>query len=253
MVLSALKKGLKIYGISEHHPRPPFLRYKTDPQGEIRGKIRFPEFLQEMDILKKEFAGKLELLKASEFDWCGKANLALWREWRAETDWDYVIGSVHFLAGWGFDYLQDWEEGRAKFSSLAEIYERYFAEVQSMIIEGQDFFQIVGHLDLIKKFIRPAPDLLKFVLPVLDALAETNLILEVSSAGFVKDCREQYPSLRILRAAREREIPLIFNSDAHEKTRIAQNFDELTEITRAAGYTSRIILRTGGERMVVSL
>lgn len=258
MVTAAIEKGLQIYGISEHHPRPPVLRYLDDPPGQIRGGRRFPEFLKEMTQLKQEFAGRIELLKASEFDWWGHNEFGqngpeAWQTWRQETNWDYVIGSVHFLDSWGFDYLPDWKQCLFNLKDLTEIYTKYFTAVTTMIQQGQKYFEIVGHLDLIKKFVQPPPDLLQFALPALDALAQTNLILELSSAGLVKDCREQYPSLAILKAAREREIPIILNSDAHISDRIAYAFPELTALAKEAGYTTREILHAGGKRETVQL
>ena len=45
-----------------------------------------------------------------------------------------------------------------------------------------------------------------------------------------------YPSLEILRAARERGIPLTIDSDAHEAAHVGRLWDEAIALARAAGY-----------------
>ena len=249
----AIQNGLKIYGISEHHPRPPEFRYFNDPPNEIRGLSRWPKFLAEMQTLKKEFSPKIELLLASEFDWLGKDNLATWQKWHKEANFDYVIGSVHFLGKWGFDYQKDWDKGKQKFNSIEAIYEKYFAEVAEMINSGAEFFDIVGHLDLIKKFVKNSPNTLPFVLPVLDAMAKTDLVLEINTAGLEKFCAEQYPSLEILRAAREREIPITINSDAHETCQIAKYFEQGKKLAQNTGYDAIEVFHTNGNKETITI
>lgn len=254
MVAAALEKGLSVFGISEHHPRHPDFRYADDPPGSPRGLHEWPQYLAEMDELKKKYAGRLEVLKASEFDWLSIKHLPDWKKWRAESDFDYVIGSVHYLGKWGFDYLEDWEKGQRGFASIEEIYEKYYAHVVEMVESANDLFDIVGHLDLIKKFAKKAPaNLLELALPALDAIARANLVLEVSSAGLRKPCADFYPNAEILRAARQRDIPITLTADAHAVAEIAANFSENKAFAKKAGYEKVVVFHAKGNRAEVAL
>lgn len=269
MIEAALAKGLKILGISEHHPRHPDFRYRDDPPGEVRGLKVWPNYLQDLEELKQEYsaAGKIEVLKATEFDWLSDKQIYLdeWKKWRAESNYDYVIGSVHYIGHWGFDYLGDWEhrfdfpelrerEGILNYDSMAEIYVAYYKHVQEMVENASDLFNIVGHFDLIKKFVKEIPaNHLEAALPALDAIAKTDLVLEINSAGWTKPCAEQYPSLDILKEARKRDIALTFNSDAHSTDRIAENFERSAALATEAGYEEVTVFHVGGRRETVKI
>ena len=256
MIESAVKKGVKIFGISEHSPRLPEFRYADDPVGEVRGLAGWSEFLAEINSLKIEFADRIEILKGCEVDWLGEQNIPWVQKLLADGDFDYTIGSVHFLGKWGFDYEKDWQSGFKNFASVTEIYEKYFLEYSKMVRSG--LFDIGGHLDLIKKFNDEFPlekpaDILALARPALDALAESKMVLEISSAGLTKPCAEWYPSLELLRAARAKNIPVTLNSDAHSTERIAENFAAAKDFARSAGYSTVTIFHEKGAREEIKI
>ena len=265
MIEAAIAKGLKVLGFAEHHPRHPDFRYRDDPRGEVRGLATWPNYIAEIDLLKKQYDGKIEILKGSEFDWLSPEHLDEWRKWRAETDWDYIIGSVHYIGHWGFDYLEDWDrrheipelkekKGILDYDSMEQIYAAYYRSVQEMVESASDLFEIVGHLDLIKKFVKDVPaNATELALPALDAIAKTDLVVEINSAGWVKACAEQYPSVEILRAARERDIPLTLDSDAHSTDRLAENFEKSKALAKEVGYSELICFHQKGEREVIKI
>ena len=79
---------------------------------------------------------------------------------------------------------------------------------------GLDIF--VAHPDLPKKVgFRPAGDVRRYYEPAVAALAETSAPFEINTAGWRKDCREQYPAREFLDLAHTAGIPLLINSDAH--------------------------------------
>jgi len=256
MVEAALAKGLKIYGISEHSPRLPQFRYIDDPIGEIRGRVGWEDFLKEVENLKKEFEGRIELLKGCEVDWLGEENIPWTKKLIAEGNFDYTIGSVHFLGEWGFDYEKDWKMGFSNFENVKEIYQKYFLEYSKMV--RSNLFDIAGHLDLVKKFNDeyPLPDNLKILelaKPALDALEDSKMVLEISSVGLQKPCRDWYPSEELLTAAFERKIPITLNSDAHSTDRIAEKFEEARELAKSVGYEKVVVFHAKGEKEFVEI
>ena len=256
MIEAAIQKGLKVFGISEHSPRLPDYRYVDDPEGKVRGLEGWDEFLVEIDELKKEYEGKIELLKGCEVDWLGEENLPWAKELLEKGQFDYTIGSVHFLGTWGFDYEKDWRRGYRQSDDIVEIYKKYFAEYARMA--RLDLFDIAGHFDLIKKFNNEFPlpedvDMLEIARPALDALASSRMVLEVSSAGLTKPCKEWYPSRDLLRLARELGIPVTLNSDAHSVERIAENFEAAKEFAKGVGYEEVIVFHQGGKREAIRI
>ena len=256
MIEAAIEKGLAIFGISEHSPRLSEFKYADDPSDEVRGAKNWAGFLAEIDSLKIEFADRIEILKGCEVDWLGEQNIPWARKFLVDGRFDYSIGSVHFLGKWGFDYEKDWRNGFQNFANIEEIYRAYFLEYSKMVRSG--LFDIAGHFDLIKKFNDKFPlpensNILEFARPALDALANSKMVLEISSAGLTKPCAEWYPSLEILRAAREKKIPITINSDAHSTARIAENFSAAKDFARSAGYSALTIFHPGGAREEIKI
>ncbi|MBW7462270.1 PHP domain-containing protein, partial [Paenibacillus sepulcri] len=72
-------------------------------------------------------------------------------------DVDYVIGSVHFIDGWGFDNPET--ASRFEDENLELLYARHFSLVQRAARSG--LFDMIGHPDNIKVFgYRPDEGLL---------------------------------------------------------------------------------------------
>jgi histidinol-phosphatase (PHP family) len=100
------------------------------------------------------------------------------------------------------------------------------------------------------------PDLIKFrgdVLPwdwspVLDALDGT--CLEVSTAGLYKPHGRLYPEPELLRAARERGVPITLASDAHVPQNVGRDLDRGIEHARAAGYDTVTVFEARRPRQV---
>lgn len=65
-------------------------------------------------------------------------------------EFDYIIGGVHFLGSWGFDFsIEDWRN-----ISLVQChshYKSYFSSLKEMVYST--LMHIVAHFDLIKIFI----------------------------------------------------------------------------------------------------
>ena len=92
--------------------------------------------------------------------------------------------------------------------------------------------------DLIKKFsYRPSGDLRRFYDPVIDALSDKKIPIELNTAGFHKPCAEQYPSEEFLLLAAEAQVPITLSSDAHHPSEVARDFDKGLGLLKEAGFT----------------
>ena len=66
----------------------------------------------------------------------------------SDNPWDYVIGSVHYVDGWGFDNPET--HMYSNHDDLEELYKRFFETVEQAIRSG--LFDFVAHLDNLKVF-----------------------------------------------------------------------------------------------------
>ncbi|MEA2072677.1 MAG: histidinol-phosphatase [Campylobacterota bacterium] len=221
-VQSAIEQGTKVFGFSDHAPMD------FDP----KYRMKFEEMSEyESDVLKAKeaYKDKIEILLGYEVDYLkGHMDKKV-----LNADVDYLIGSVHFLEGWGFDnpeFIGKWEE-----QDIDEIWQKYFDTIEEMA--ASELFDIVGHFDLIKVFkFMPKGDILEMAEKALQAIKKAGMVLELNVAGYRKDVQEAYPSRRLLQRAFELGIPITFASDAHKPEQVSLYNDEIVEMAKSIGY-----------------
>ena len=149
--------------------------------------------------------------------------------------WDYFIGSVHYVSdSWAIDNPA--EIARWKGREPLEVWTVYFERLTQAAESG--LFDIIGHADLCKKFsYYPKQDCTGLFTRFLEAAKRRGLAVELNTAGLRKDCREIYPSPRIVGLAAQLGVPITFGSDAHAPSEVGLNFTEAVQLARAAGYT----------------
>jgi histidinol-phosphatase (PHP family) len=226
-VLAAQRAGLAEIGFSDHNPMPTqFADWRMGP-GQL------PEYLDLIAEARREFP-HYPIRLGLECDFIpGQENHI--RALAAQADWDYLIGSVHYISpDWDVDnpkHLKRWTE-----QPVEEVWQAYFDAYRKMV--ESCLFDFVAHPDLVKKFgHRPAGDLSRFYLSTLDALAEAGTTLEINTAGLRKEVKEIYPSRDFLQAAHQRHIPIVINSDAHAPAEVAHGFDQAYALAREIGFT----------------
>ena len=157
------------------------------------------------------------------------------RELAALHPWDYFIGSVHYVSGdWDVDNPARREEWAKR--DPAAIWREYFERLTLAARSG--LFDFIGHADLPKKFgCHPPPGCEVLFPPFLEAVRESDIAIELNTAGLRKDCREIYPSRAFLELAREHGVPITFGSDAHAPLEVGMNFADAVALARDTGYT----------------
>ncbi len=148
-------------------------------------------------------------------------------------DFDYVIGSVHFINGWGFDsprYVSEYKKW-----DLAELYRTYFSLIQQCSKSG--LFDIIGHVDLIKKFgLKPKTDITSVFRETVEVLKDSKVCVEVNTSGLRTPCKEIYPNKTFLKMCFDEGIPIILGSDAHSSEDIGKDFSRALKMIREVGY-----------------
>ena len=237
MVGAAQQQGLAVLGISDH--------LVIDPAGIPHEWTMDPAALAEYTASVRRAAhdANLTVLCGVEADYIPETVEETARLIAAH-DIDFVVASVHFVDGFPIDSVAGpWQVLTE--DEREEVHRRYWTRVREMA--ERRFGDIAAHLDLTKKFgFRPRSDLTMEIHAALDALARADMIVEINTAGWHKPCDEAYPSLSILRACRERTIPIMINADAHEPAHLLRDFARAEDLLRAAGYTQRAVLTAHG-------
>lgn len=152
------------------------------------------------------------------------------------VDFDYIIGSVHYINGWAFDH----PDYKHKFQGqdIDIIYQEYFDLLNKAV--KSNLFDVVGHIDLIKKWgDRPIKnDVLAYIKPVLENIKDANLVVELNSAGLRKEVREVYPQYEIIELMKRMDIPITLGSDAHHPEEVGLGLDKLIFLAKKAGYNN---------------
>ena len=167
-------------------------------------------------------------------------------------DFDYVVGSVHFLGNRAVDHegFDVWEsEGDAD-----RVWSRYFETLGEAVRSG--LFDILAHPDLVKVWGRgrPAPDRDPrfYYEPAVEAIAEAGIAVEVSTAGLRKPVAEIYPSRSFAEMCVEAGAEFALSSDAHTPDQVGFGFDEAIEFLGALG-VDRICVFESRERRLEPL
>lgn len=231
---AAIAAGLTEYGISDHAPCQP------EPFDDWRMlSDELPEYFSWIERARSRAADKLPIRAGLECDWLPGCEGWI-HDLTARYDWDYLIGSVHYLGSWDFDNPKWVSLGRWQDHDVEQVWIDYWKTYADMARSG--LFDILGHPDLVKKFDHvPAGDLDRFYEPAIDEIAASGCVVEINTAGWHKPCAEQYPASRFLELARSAGIPLVISSDAHAPTEVARDFAKATALAQAAGFTETVL------------
>jgi histidinol-phosphatase (PHP family) len=150
-------------------------------------------------------------------------------------EWDYVVGSVHFLRDRSLDTEEYsvWGTGE----SPEKVWRRYFETVAEAARSG--LYDIVAHPDLVKVWGRRAPrpdgDLRRYYEPAVEAFAEAGIAVELSTAGWRKPVAEQYPATALLEMVVDAGCPIALSSDAHVPEHLGYEYERAVELLESAG------------------
>jgi histidinol-phosphatase (PHP family) len=164
-------------------------------------------------------------------------------------DWDYVVGSVHFLRDHSLD-TEDysiWGAGE----SADRIWRRYFETVAESALSG--LYDIIGHPDLVKVWGSAAPvpdrDPRYFYEPAVEAFADAGVAVELSTAGWRKPVGEQYPARPFLEMLVDAGCPLALSSDAHVADQLGFEYERAVELLESLGVTEIAVFERRQRRM----
>ena len=240
---AAAERGIAELGVAEHVHRfsraldvwthPFWRRWAVDDLDEYAGFVR-----EETDLklgIEADYVPGREDRMATLLD---------------EHDWDFVVGSVHFIRDDAVDMRGDWDVWRTS-GDPARVWSLYFEALGEAARTGM--FDILAHPDLVKVWGDGAPvpegDLRRFYDRAMDGIAESDVAIEVSTAGLRKPAGEIYPAPVFLEMCLEAGRPVALSSDAHLPEQVGHEYERALELLDRLGVTELAVFERRRRRM----
>ncbi|MEH7257082.1 histidinol phosphate phosphatase domain-containing protein [Bacillus toyonensis] len=247
----ALRKGIKEVGIVDHLYRfheskvyyEKYVNISDSKLGRLQKEwldqvrvVSLYDFTKSIEEAKERWSKRGVTLKLGiEADYFIGCEEEL-KELLALGDFDYVIGSVHFLNGWGFDNPDTKEYFEEH--DLHILYDTFFKTVESAV--RSELFDIIAHLDNIKVFNYRLDEneQLSYYKKIARALVETNTATEINAGLYYRyPVREMCPSPLYLQVLAKHGVPITISSDAHYPNDLGKYVKENVQTLRTHGIT----------------
>ncbi len=261
LVVAAIDQGLAAFGITEHMaPVNDYDRYSDEVEAGLTAdalQARFRQYATEtVPDLKARYGDRIELLLGMETEILPVDRYpAVVASLRQSLQLQYIVGSVHHVDGLGFDVSPAaYEQAAAQLGGLEAMFVLYYRAVQQMLEALRP--EVVGHLDLIRKYAPP-----EFV-PGAEARAEARACLEIVAdyggvldvnARALKNGQEPYPGRELLTDALRMGIEVTFGDDSHAPEDVGVGLDRCREILLEVGYNQVVRLGPTGSKIPVPL
>ncbi|MBA3299108.1 MAG: histidinol-phosphatase [Thermoleophilaceae bacterium] len=240
---AASERGIQELGVSEHVHRfvqaldvwtHPF--WRQNAHDDIDAYCAFVR--EETDLrlgIEADFVGGHEDRMANLLD---------------AREWDYVVGSVHFLREQAVDMRgSPWDIWRS--TDPEQVWRRYFETLGEAARTGM--FDILAHPDLVKVWgpgaPPPAGDLRRFYELAMDGIAESDVAIEVSTAGLRKPAEEIYPAAGFLEMCLEAGRPVALSSDAHVPAELGHEYERAVSWLGELGVTELAVFERRERRL----
>jgi histidinol-phosphatase (PHP family) len=238
---AACEAGIEELGVSEHV-------YRFRQALEIWDHPFWQRYAQDDLDAYCEFVRSTPLRLGIELDFVpgAEAASAALVEGRG---FDYVVGSVHFIGAGAVD-MNDygaWLSGQ----DPDEIWRSYFETLAAAARSG--LFDILAHPDLVKLWgaARPGPqrDPRTYYEPAVEAIAESGVAVEVSTAGLRKPVGEIYPAPEFARMCAEAGAAFALSSDAHEPEQVGDSYGAALELLEGIGVEEICVFEDRSRRL----
>ncbi len=238
IIEKAIEKGFSSIGFSGHG----FTSFDLSFCMSLENTVKYSE---EIDKLKKDYKDKIEIFKGIECDLYSKCNL---------EDYDYVIGSVHYIKK-ADEFLPIDLSYEATDDIIKEHFEGdwlkytkgYFEEVCRLTSLPK--CDIIGHFDCVSKFCEQTKYFdteneiyLKQGFEAIHVLAEKYNVFEVNTGAMSRGYKKiPYPALPFLEEMKNCSMLPVITSDCHRAENLDYKFGDARNLLLRAGYKEMLI------------
>ena len=164
-------------------------------------------------------------------------------------DFDYVVGSVHFVGAEAVDH-PGWDAWERR-GDPDQVWRSYFEALAECARSG--LFDVLAHPDLVKVWGsgRPLPDRdpRHYYEPAVEAIAESGIAVEVSTAGLRKPVGELYPAPAFAEMCVEAGACFSLSSDAHLPEQVGYGYDRALAFLDGLGIEEIAVFERRQRRM----
>lgn len=227
MVRAAIAKGMPQIGFSDHS-------YTAFDESYCISKEKLGEYRQTIAELKQKYENQITILCGIEQDFYSQT---------PTNDYDYVIGSVHYVSAKG-RYLAVDETPEILQSGVQELFdgdyyelaEAYFANVAE-VAEKTDC-DIIGHFDLVSKFNRENalfyerhPRYVQAWKQAADKLLTSGKCFEINTGAIARGYQTRpYPAPEMIDYIRTRGGVFLLSSDSHQIQNLCFDFEKQSKL-----------------------
>lgn len=246
---AAKARGVEELGITEHsHTFPEFKElyyedlilddsfignFQKNWLKKNKFKYTIEEYFAFMKKLKEKYSVKIGI------EVCNFQNQDKVKKILENYDFDYVIGSIHFLDGWAYDSSEiksEWEN-----RDLKDIYETYAKEVEKLAASG--LYDVLGHPFNIRLFkYVPKFDVTPYLKRVATALKKADMTVDVNTGTLYRyPIAEISPYPDFMKIAKEENLTVMTSSDAHKPEDAGNYIDEAINYAKSFGFTETVV------------
>ena len=201
-----------------------------EPEQMPLANVNYPKYFEEIEELKKKYADKIIIHAGLEF---GIQTItipqyeSLYAKYSDKLD--LVLLSVHQV-----DNLEFWSQDFQRGKTQEEYNRRYYEEILKVIKQFKNY-DILAHLDLIKRYdkngIYPSENVKDIITEILKIIIAEDKALEVNTSSWRYGLKDTQPSRDILKLYKELGGKYItLGSDAHKPEYIAFHFEDAENI-----------------------
>ena len=207
-----------------------------------------PHYFYAVQILKQAYKNKINVKAGLEVDF--NSDYTDYYQKIVDTfAFDVIAASLHFPNG--FDIVTHRSGWRYGENDTDEVYAMYFEQFKKML--EYDYFDVICHIDLIKKFGRKPKKSFEIEYDnILGIIKDKGKTIEVNTSGYDHPARDIYPSLRILEKCYRKGISITMGSDAHHPANVGRHYKGVLPILLSIGYR-RLAIFTKRQRGEVQI
>lgn len=238
----AVSMGMKSVGFSSHSYTPCDTSFCMTPETTKK-------YISEVNAAKERYRDTIEIYLGTERDRYFEDD---------NTDYDYIIGSVHYIKAGGVCFPVD-ESEKAMVKNVREFFggdylkytkAYYRAAAQAA---GELKADIIGHFDLVTKFNQnykyfdeSCAQYRNAALEAVKAASESCSLFEMNTGAVSRGFKSApYPSTFILKYIKSVGGRIILSSDSHRADTLCFGFDSCCDILKECGFKSVTVLEGG--------
>ena len=252
VVQYAVSKGIPSLAFVIHSPRLTGYRYRKEQEVNVkfvRGHNSYFNYSRRMQELRKKYADRVDIRYGVELDWLGPGLGLQWNRAKLfqANQVDFVIGSVHFSRE-GIPYDGSYEETAELVKlrgGVENLWLGYLDEMIEMVDTIYTQIQVVGHLDLPKRFSDFPGEFLNMdyssspivsrMMILLEKIRDYNLAIDFNLSGLRQGCGA-YPDASLLKRAYMLDIPVAIGTDTHSMNELFKDYNTGIEYLKKVGY-----------------